>query len=220
MPCCLQTKQIVDQTLKTPNPIGGRTGAFAERPAAQGADLMRHKTLLAERSQSAPAGWAPVPKSAAVAKARNACRQAPAPAKIGRFVFRQTGRAELQPGRLRLWCATLLRRCPQRQRNRAKGSGAMVRAAMSSRGMWVGRLPAALTGRHGRPAHGGIEPDRQRASALQRLVVGGPVPGLVGRGCRSAHDLKLPRWILTMNPPQDLCNRVLRIGRQSGVPRI
>ena len=67
------------------------------------------------------AGWAPVPKSAAVAKARNACRQAPAPAKIGRFVFRQTGRAELQPGRLRLWCATLLRRCPQGQTQPGQG---------------------------------------------------------------------------------------------------
>ena len=86
---------------------------------------MRHKMLLAERSQSAPAGWAPVPKSAAVAKARNACREAPVSAKIGRFVFRQTGRAELQPGRLRLWCATLLRRCPQGQTQHGQRVGSI-----------------------------------------------------------------------------------------------
>jgi len=30
----MQMKQIVDQTRKTPNPIGGRTGAFEERRAA------------------------------------------------------------------------------------------------------------------------------------------------------------------------------------------
>jgi hypothetical protein len=30
----MKTKQIVDQALKTPNPIGGRTGAFAERRTA------------------------------------------------------------------------------------------------------------------------------------------------------------------------------------------
>jgi hypothetical protein len=46
----MQTKQIVDQAFKALNPIGGRTGAFAERRAAQGADLMLDKTLLAERS--------------------------------------------------------------------------------------------------------------------------------------------------------------------------
>lgn len=71
------------------------------------------------------AGWAPVPKSAAVAKARNACREAPVSAKIGRFVFRQTGRAELQPGRLRLWCATLLRRCPQGQTQHGQRVGSI-----------------------------------------------------------------------------------------------
>ena len=86
---------------------------------------MRHKTLLAERSQSLSAGWAPVPKSAAVAKARNACREAPVSAKIGRFVFRQTGRAELQPGSLRLWCATLLRRCPQGQTQHGQRVGSI-----------------------------------------------------------------------------------------------
>ena len=117
----MKTKQIVDQTLKTPNPISGTTGAVAERRAARGAELMRHKTLLAERSQSAPAGWAPVSKPTAVGKARDSCSQAPASAKTWRFVFRQTGRAELQPGRLRPWCATLLRRCPQGQTQPGQG---------------------------------------------------------------------------------------------------
>ena len=57
------------------------------------------------------------------------------------------------------------------------------------------------------PRHGGVEPDRQRAAALERLVIGGPVPGLVDRGCRSAHAVKLPRWIHEMNPPSHLRNK-------------
>ena len=134
MPCCMQTKQIVDQALQTPNSVGGGTGAFAEGRAAPGADLMRHKTLLAERSQSLSARRAPVSKPTTVTKARNACRQAPASAKIGRFVFRQTGRAELQPGRLRLWCATLLRRCPQGQTQPGQG----VRSNGQSRDVFQG----------------------------------------------------------------------------------
>jgi hypothetical protein len=48
MPRGMQTKEIVDQALKVSNASGGGTGAFAEPRAAQGADLMRHKTLLAE----------------------------------------------------------------------------------------------------------------------------------------------------------------------------
>lgn len=130
----MQAKQIVDQTLKTPNPIGGRTGAFAEGRAAQGADLMRHKTLLAERSQSVSARRAPVSKPTAVAKARNACRQAPVSAKIWRFVFRQTSGTELQPSRLRPSCATLLRRCPQGQTQPGQG----VRSNSQSRDVFRG----------------------------------------------------------------------------------
>lgn len=61
-------------------------------------------------------------------------------------------------------------------------------------------LSATLASGRGFPSHGGVEPDRQRATALERLVVGGPVPGLVGRGCRSAHADQLPRWIHKMNP--------------------
>jgi hypothetical protein len=84
----------------------------------------------------------------------------------------------------------------------------------------VVRLAATLAGRRGLPDHGGIEPalrrlqtiayrptDRQRPAALERLIVGGPVSGLVGRGCGSAHAIQLPRWIHAMNPSQDLCNR-------------
>jgi hypothetical protein len=65
-----------------------------------------------------------------------------------------------------------------------------------------------LPGRRGRPRHVGIKPalrrlqtiaylptDRQRATALQRFVIGGPVSGLVGGGCGSAHELQLSHWI-------------------------
>ena len=77
----------------------------------------------------------------------------------------------------------------------------------------VVRLSPALASRRGLPRHGGVEPDRQRAAALERLVIGGPVPGLVDRGCRSAHAVKLPRWIHEMNPSRDLCNRAVEINR-------
>ena len=77
------------------------------------------------------------------------------------------------------------------------------------RGIAVVGLAATLAGRRGFPGDGGIEPDRQRAPALQRLVVGRPVPGLVGWECRSAHAPQLPRWIHGMNPSADLCNRAL-----------
>ena len=50
------------------------------------------------------------------------------------------------------------------------------------------------------PGHGGIEPDRQRAAALERCVVTGPVPGLVARGRRSAHAIQISRWIRMMDP--------------------
>ena len=46
----------------------------------------------------------------------------------------------------------------------------------------VARLSAALSGRRGLPGHGGVEPDLQRATALERFIVGRPVPGLVGGG--------------------------------------
>jgi hypothetical protein len=85
------------------------------------------------------------------------------------------------------------------------------RTAPSSKGRsgWrvaLVRLPTTLAGRCGLPGHRGIEPDRQRVAALQRFVMGGPVPGLAGRGCGSAHESQIPSWIHKMNPSQDLCN--------------
>jgi len=77
-------------------------------------------------------------------------------------------------------------------------------------GIAVVGLPPAFAGRRGFPGHRGVEPDGQRATALQRFVIGGPVPGLVGRGCWSAHAAQLPRWIHEMNPSRDLCNKAVR----------
>jgi len=64
----------------------------------------------------------------------------------------------------------------------------------------VDGLPPPLASRLSLPGHLGIKPDRQRAPALERLVVGRPVLGLVGRCVRSAHDPQLSRWIHEMNP--------------------
>ena len=74
-------------------------------------------------------------------------------------------------------------------------------------GIAVVGLPPTLPGRRSFPGHRRVEPDGQRATALQRFVVGGPVLGLVGRGCASAHAAQLPRWIHEMNPSNELCNR-------------
>ena len=43
-------------------------------------------------------------------------------------------------------------------------------------------LSVAFAGGLRRPGHGGIKPDRQRAAALERFVIRGPVPGLAGGG--------------------------------------
>lgn len=67
-------------------------------------------------------------------------------------------------------------------------------------GIAVVTLSAALAGRRSLPGHRGIEPDRERAAALKRFVVARPVPDLVGRACRPAHAVQLPRWIRQMNP--------------------
>ena len=40
----------------------------------------------------------------------------------------------------------------------------------------------AFARKHGIPGHGGIEPDRQRATALSRFVIGRPVSDLAGGG--------------------------------------
>ena len=97
------------------------------------------------------------------------------------------------------------------------------RQAGLDRRITVVGLSAPFAGRRSLPGHGGIKPalrrlqaiafrptDRQRAAALERLVVGGPVPGLVGGGCGSAHALQLPHWIHEMKPSWDLCNRAAR----------
>jgi EPS-associated MarR family transcriptional regulator len=58
------------------------------------------------------------------------------------------------------------------------------------------------------PNRGSYRPtDRQRASALERFVIGWPISGLVGWRGRSAHASQLPRWIHEMNPSPGLCNR-------------
>ena len=68
-------------------------------------------------------------------------------------------------------------------------------------------LSPTLAGRRRRPDHIWIKPDRQRPTALESLVILGPVQGLVAGCVRSAHALQLSRWIHKMNPSQDLCNR-------------
>jgi hypothetical protein len=75
------------------------------------------------------------------------------------------------------------------------------------RGIAVVGLPTTLASRRGLPAHRWVEPDRQRAAALERFIVSWPVSGLVGGGYRSAHALQLPRWIQKMNPSWGSCNR-------------
>ena len=50
-------------------------------------------------------------------------------------------------------------------------------------GIAVALLTAMPACRRGLPAHLGIEPGRQRASALKRIIVGWPVSGLVSGGC-------------------------------------
>ena len=66
-------------------------------------------------------------------------------------------------------------------------------------GIAVALLAATPACRRGIPAHLGIEPDSQRAAALERFIVGRPVPGLVGWGCGSAHASQLPLWIQNIN---------------------
>jgi len=81
------------------------------------------------------------------------------------------------------------------------------RQAGLDRSIAIVRLSTALASRRGLPSHGGIKPDRQRPTALERLIVCGPVLGLVGGGCGFAHAAQLPHWIRKMNPSWDLCNR-------------
>jgi hypothetical protein len=68
-------------------------------------------------------------------------------------------------------------------------------------GVGVDGPSRSLARRQRCPCHPGVKPDRQRPAALQRLVVLGPVQGLVGRCVRSAHALQLSRSIHKMNTP-------------------
>ena len=88
------------------------------------------------------------------------------------------------------------------------------REARLDSGIAVGLLAATPACRRGIPAHLGVKPDRQRAPALERFIIGWPVPGLVSRGCRSAHAAQLPCWIHEMNPSRDLCNMCNRPKRK------
>ena len=74
-------------------------------------------------------------------------------------------------------------------------------------GVAVALLAATPACRCGVPGHPGVKPDRQRAAALERFVTGRPVPGLVARGCGSAHASQLPRWSHETKPLQDVCSR-------------
>ena len=56
------------------------------------------------------------------------------------------------------------------------------RQACLDSGVAVALLAATPACRSGIPAHPEIEPDRKRATALERFVIGRPVPGLVGGG--------------------------------------
>ena len=89
----------------------------------------------------------------------------------------------------------------------AKNGGITHCQAGLDRGITVFRLPTTLPGRCSAPDHGRIKPDRQRTTALQRFVIGGPVPDLLGVGCVFGHVLQLLHWIHEMNPSQDLCNK-------------
>ena len=66
-------------------------------------------------------------------------------------------------------------------------------------------LPTTLPARFNCPGHIGVQPDRQPATALERLVVHGPVQSRVARWVRSAHAPQLSRWIHEMNPLQPIC---------------
>jgi len=81
-------------------------------------------------------------------------------------------------------------------------------------GIAVGLLATTPAGLRGIPAYLGIEPGRRRTPALDRFIVGRPVPGLVGRRCGSAHANQLPRWTFVMNSPQDLCNKTIGLRTQ------
>lgn len=58
------------------------------------------------------------------------------------------------------------------------------------------------------PVPRGVEPDRQRATALERFIEGRRVPGLVDWG--AAYQLQLISWDREMNPSRALRNKAPR----------
>jgi hypothetical protein len=78
------------------------------------------------------------------------------------------------------------------------------RKARMNGGVAESPMSTALACRPGLSAHLGVEPDSQRAPALERVIVGWPVPSLVTQGYVSAHATQLTCWIHEMNPLQDL----------------
>lgn len=87
------------------------------------------------------------------------------------------------------------------------------RKASLDGGIAVGLLAATPACRRGIPAYLRVELDHQRATALERFIVGRPVPGLVGWACGSAHEAQLPPWTRHMNHSRDLCNRAKSTSR-------
>jgi hypothetical protein len=64
---------------------------------------------------------------------------------------------------------------------------------------------AALSGRRGFPSHGGIGPDRQRVTVLERLVILGPVSNLEGGtvcSCESAPAFRWAGWACPKTSPK------------------
>lgn len=57
-----------------------------------------------------------------------------------------------------------------------------------------------LAVRHCIPVYLRAEPDRQRATALERFIVGRRVGDFVDRECRSAQTTQRSRWIHEMKP--------------------
>ncbi len=78
-------------------------------------------------------------------------------------------------------------------------------------------LSTTLAGRRWPPCHPRIEPNRQRSTLLQRIIVSRPVRGLVLCGVPTAHVPQLSCWIHAVNPYRELCNKAQlhqkRVGR-------
>lgn len=80
-------------------------------------------------------------------------------------------------------------------------------------------LSAAFAGRPSIPEHLEAKPDRQRATAFERLIIGRPFPSLVVRGALFMR-LQLPRWIHGKNPSHDMRNRAGYSGLNAGIAGI